>query len=243
MAPRVAEYFVRRGVVHESLRERAAAMKDFDQALQLDPAQSEARLHRAGLRLAGRDRAGAAEDALALDKVLPPQANQRLQLAALYQRLDQQDLAIAQWDLWVPSHPHDIELARILNNRCWARTMLNTGLDKAADDCDRALDLQDEIGGYYDSRAWLRLRRGELRKSLADFDRALKLAPKLAWALYGRGIVRRKLGEAEAGLADIEAARKLQPAIDAEASRYGLAAETPPPALAPAAAGSAPTSG
>ncbi|MET0518870.1 MAG: aspartyl protease family protein [Burkholderiaceae bacterium] len=239
MAPQAAEYFVRRGVVHEARQDRGAALTDFDQALQLDPAQAEALLHRAALRLAGRDRSGAREDVLTLDRTLPAQANQRLQLAAFFQRLDQPEQAIAQWDLWVPAHPHDLQMAGVLNNRCWARTLLNTGLDQALEDCERAIDLQDKNGSYYDSRAWLRLRRGELQKALPDFDRALKLKPDMAWALYGRGIARRKLGDAAAGQADIEAARKLLPSIDTQTGRHGLGAEP----AAPATSGSAPTRG
>ena len=108
--------------------------------------------------------------------------------------------------------------------------LLNTELDPALEDCDKAIDLDSKKGSFYDSRAWLRLRRGELRKALSDFDRSIKLTPDRAWSLYGRGIVRGKLGDAAAGLADLEAARKLKPSIDADAGRHGLASE--PQALA-----------
>lgn len=226
MAPQVAEHFVRRGAVHEAMRQRPLAMKDFDMALQLEPAHAEARLRRAWLRADAAEREGALEDLQALDKTLAPQADQRLQLAQLYERFGLSDRALPQWGLWIAAHPHDAALDEVLNSRCWARTMLNIELDQALDDCDRAIDLQSKNGNYYDSRAWLRLRRGELRKALADYERTLKLQPDHAWSLYGRGIVRRRLGEAEAGQADIEAARKLLPSIDAQAGRHGLAADS-----------------
>lgn len=224
LAPEMAEYFVRRGTVHEQLRQRQAALKDYDEALSVESTQIEARLRRAWLRLAGKDLSGTQEDVQLLDQTLAPQSHQRLQLAQLYERLDQPERALAQWDQWIPAHPHDVALASVLNSRCWTRTMRNIRLDQALDDCDKAIDLQDKNASYYDSRAWLRLRQGELRKALADYDRALKLKPELAWALYGRGIARRKLGDTEAGTVDIEAARKLLPQIDTQAGRYGLAA-------------------
>jgi predicted aspartyl protease/Flp pilus assembly protein TadD len=226
MAPQVPEYFVRRGVVHTFMQQEALALRDFDQALQLDPAQSEARLRRAWLRASkSKDREGTLADLQALNKSLAPQAYERLELARLYERLDLEEYAIPQWDLWINAHPHDVMLANALNARCWARTMLNIELGKALDDCDQAIDLASKNGSYYDSRAWLRLRQGELRKALADYESALKLRPNSAWSLYGRGIVRRKLGEAQPGQADIEAARKLTPSIDAEAGRHGLSVD------------------
>lgn len=229
LAPEMAEYFARRGTVHEQLRQRQAALKDYDEALRLAPAQTEARLRRAWLRIAGKDLSGTQEDAQLLDQTLAPQSHQRLQLAQLYERLDQPERALAQWDQWIPAHPHDVALASVLNSRCWMQTLRNVSLDQAREDCEQAIDLQDKNPTYYNSRAWLRLRSGEWRKALADYERALKLKPDSAWALYGRGIVRRKLGEEDAGQADIEAARKLAPTIDAQTGRRGLAADAKAP--------------
>jgi len=228
MAPDVAEYFVRRGAVHETARQRKLALKDYETALQLDPAQVEARLRRAWFRADAHDRAGALEDLQALDKTLPPQAHQRLQLASLYEKLDLPEQALLQWAQWIPAHPEDILLEDVLSRRCWTRARLNIELDLALDDCNKAINRQGKNGRYYDVRGWLRLRRGEWQKAMADFDRSLNLRPDTAWSLYGRGIVRSKLGDDAAGQADIAAARQLQPAIDKEAGRFGLAAESKP---------------
>ncbi len=228
MAPQTAEYFVRRGAVHEMMRQGPLALKDYETALQLEPSQAEARLRRAWFRSSARDRAGTLEDLQALDKTLAPQAHQRLQMANLYQRLELPEQALAQWSLWIPAHPEDLMLGTVLNSRCWTRMQLNIELEQALDDCDKAIDTGSKEGNYFDSRAWVRLRRGELREALSDFDRSLKLRPEGAWSLYGRGIVRRKLGDTAAGQADIDAARKLLPAIDAQAGRHGLAADAKP---------------
>lgn len=220
LAPDVAEYFLRRGIVREQMRQARSAQADYDRALLLDPGQTEARL-----RLAAKDGAGALDDAQRLDQDLPAQSHQRLGLARAFERLEQPRRALAQWDLWVPAHPHDLQLDAVLNSRCRTRMLLGAELDKALADCDRAIALRDKEASYLDSRGWVQLRRGEPRKALADYERALALKPDSAWTLYGRGIARGRLGEIEAGRADLEAARKLSSTIDAEAARWGLAAE------------------
>ncbi len=228
MAPAVAEYFVRRGVVHETLKQEAQALQDFDTALQLNPTQPEALMHRAWLRWSQGARAGAAEDLQILDQTLAPQANDRLDMGRLYVKLDLLERAIAQWTLWIAAHEKDIDLDVAMHDRCWARAMLGTEPDLALADCNHAIDRHPRNAAYLSSRAWLNLRRGELRQALADFDRAIQLNGDNAWSFYGRGLVRNKLDGAEAGRADIEAARKLQASIDGEAGRYGLAADSKP---------------
>ena len=224
MAPQLADYFVRRAAVHTTMEHEQLAMKDLDTALQLDPAHAEARIRRAWLRDAAENRDGAIEDLQALDKLLVPQAHERLEMAMLYEKLGIEERALPLMNQWIAAHPKDMALSGALNNRCWARTMLNIELDQALADCDKAIDLQPAEAAFYDSRGWLQVRRSELRKARSDFDRALKLQPDGAWSLYGRGIVRRKLGEAQAGQADLEAARKLLPSIDTQTLRHGLAA-------------------
>jgi len=228
MTPQLAEYFVRRAAVHEMMQQWQPALKDLDAALLLEPANTEARLRRAWLRAGANDGDGTVFDLQFLDSSLAPQAHQRLEMGDLYEKFDLTRRALPQWTLWISAHPHDAKLASTLNSRCWAKMKLNIELDQALDDCDKAIDLQDQNGHYYDSRAWLRLRRGELRKALADFERALKHLPDSPWSLYGRSIVRRKLGDAPGAQADIQAARKHRPTIDDDVGRQGLAAEPEP---------------
>ncbi|HEY4081090.1 MAG TPA: retroviral-like aspartic protease family protein [Burkholderiaceae bacterium] len=231
MAPQMADYFARRAAVHEAMRQFSLALKDLDTALQLDPAHAEARVRRATLLAATKNRRSAIEDLRTLDQTLSPQANERLRLAQLYQALDMPEAAIPQWTAWIAAHPNDVLLGRVYNDRCWARTSLNTELKAALDDCDEAVHREGKAGVAYNTRGWLRLRQGDASKALADFDRALELNPNFVWAVYGRGIARRKLGDEAAGQADLAAARKLRPTVDAENARYGFSAEQQ--ALAP----------
>ncbi len=145
-------------------------------------------MQRARLLAASKDRDGSLDDLQALDRTLAPQAHLRLDVARLYMEFDLPDRAIPQWNLWIASHRKEAGLDGVLNSRCWARAMLGIELDKALDDCNEALDRQPKNAVFLDSRAWVRLRRGELRDALADYDRALGIKPDQAWSLYGRGI-------------------------------------------------------
>ena len=224
MSPEVAEYLVRRAQIHEMLHQGEAAQTDYDAALKLDPNQPDALLHRAVRRIAKHDQDGALQDLQTLDHALPAQANQRLQLANLYVRLDQRERAIPQWDQWIASHEQDISEPQARSDRCWTRVLLGIELDKALDDCDRAVDAEPDNPHFRDSRAWLHVRRNELSKALSDFDRAIKTQDKLAWARYGRGLVHLRQGDAAAAQADLAVAREQLPKIDEQARRYGLEA-------------------
>lgn len=220
-SPSSADCFTRRGVVHESLRQPAAALQDFDQALSLDPAQAEARLHRVGLRLALRDRIAALADLRTLDETLSPQSSWRRLMASIYLTLDEPASALAQWNPWIAVHPHEVDLDRDLNGRCWPRMMLGVELKQALDDCDEAVDRQPDKAAYLDSRGWVHLRRGEWREARSDFEHALTLHADGAWTLYGRGLVRIHLGD-PAGQDDLVTARQRKPTIDTEVDRLGL---------------------
>ena len=229
-APQTADYFALRGTVHMKMGHAAQALKDFDTALQLEPALQEARLERAEVRASSGNRDGSLEDLRVLDKSMTPYADARLRMARLYQQLDQLDLALPQWALWTTAHSASERLGRVLNERCWARVTHNIELDRALADCNKAIDLDGRKSSYYGTRAWLRLRQGEMSKAMSDFEDSLDMQADNAWSLYGRGRVRLTIRrEAKAGQADIEAARKLLPSIYERAARYGLAASTTTP--------------
>ncbi len=223
LEPKVAGHFTLRGTVHSALHQADQAVKDFDTALVLDPADTDARLWRARLRVASQDRDGALDDLKTLDRALSAQAQERHEIAQLYSRLARYDLVLPQLVAWIAARPNEASLHRALNERCWARAMLDTELDLALADCNAALKADPDNTSYLDSRAWVRLRQGLFKEAVTDFDRALKGRPEQAWSLFGRGIARLRLGEPAAGMADVEAARQRQPGIDAEAARHGIA--------------------
>jgi tetratricopeptide (TPR) repeat protein/predicted aspartyl protease len=222
LAPDVADFFMRRAQVHMALKQGPEALRDIDTTLKLDAAHLEARLARARHRAATGNREGALEDLQVLDKTAATQADLRRNMGHLYAMLDREDLALPQLSHWISAHRNEVDRHEVLNARCWSRAMLGVELDQALKDCDEALDSQPRRADYFDSRAWLHLRRGELRAALSDYDRSLRLRPDAPWSQYGRGIVRSQLGQVEEGQTDIAAARAQMPSIDAAAARYGM---------------------
>ena len=222
MEPGNAAFLVARASVHAQRKDYDATLADLDAALRLDPAQAAGRMQRAWMRVSHDEPDKAQEDLAVLDKTLAPQDTMRAEMARVYGSIDKPAPAIAQWTLWIAAHPHDIELEQAWNGRCWARVELNIELDKALDDCDEAVDANPKNSSYLDSRAWVWLRMGKLKKSLADFDRGLAIKPDGPWSLYGRGLVHLGLGDAARGQADLAAARKVDATIDKEVQDVGM---------------------
>ena len=222
MEPGTASLFTLRASVHQARREGDKALADLDTALRLDPAQADARMARARLHAGKGERELALADASELDKTLPPQSQIRQALAHLYNSLNMPAQVLAQWSLWIAAHPHDIDLERAYNGRCWARVELGIELDKALDDCDKAVDADGKNAAYLDSRAWAFLRLGRWHRADSEFGRALAASPGLASSLYGRSLARRHLDDPAAADADLAAARQAQPGIDADIARSGL---------------------
>jgi predicted aspartyl protease/tetratricopeptide (TPR) repeat protein len=220
MEPDNAHFHAARADVYLREEQGIKALAELDTVLRLDPGRVDSRRERAEVRFANNQEDLALEDLAVLDSTLPPQSQIRADMARLYGTLRRPAQVIAQWNLWIPAHPHDIARGRAYNARCWARTELAVDLDKAISDCDEAVDADPGNASYRDSRGWAWLRLGKLTKSLDDFDRSLALRPAYSWSLYGRGLVHLGLGESAASRADLAAARAADAHID---TQVGLA--------------------
>ncbi|MBN8808191.1 MAG: aspartyl protease family protein [Sphingomonas sp.] len=222
MAPGEGRYYYQRATAHLANRQRDEGLTDLDKAIALMPGDVDARFTRAGIRLRARDRDGALADVKAADGVLAPSSDRRFALAAMYDELGQPEPALTNYDLWLKGHPEDAGRMAALNGRCWARGQLNRELDKALADCNAAVRMAPKNAAFLDSRALIRLRRGELALALADYDAALAANPREAWSLYARGITEAKLGQADKAKADRAAALAINPTLSERARRFGL---------------------
>jgi tetratricopeptide (TPR) repeat protein len=220
--PANGKYFLQRGEARLVLQRGAEAMSDFNEALRVNPTDIDARLARAELHIAEGDAASARTDLAVADKTAAAQAGSRWDIGLLYMRLHDLAAAIIQYDKWIAAHNQDVGLPEVQNDRCWARALLGTELDKALDDCNAALYVKPESAAYLDSRGLVYLRQGRLDKALADYDAALKTAPKQTWSLYGRGLAHLRKGETGPGSADITAAKAIRPSIEDDAKKYGI---------------------
>ena len=95
-------------------------------------------------------------------------------------------------------------------------------LEKALEDCNRALTMRPAYSNALDSRALVHLKMGKLDNAIADYTSALEVQQKNASSLYGRGVANAKKGDEKAARADIEAAKAIDPDIEEDFKRYGV---------------------
>jgi len=222
MAPTVADYPYQRGLIYLRNKQPFLAMADFDQTLKLKPDDVPALIARAALRLAGHETAQAVQDLEAADKASAKQDDVHFQIAELYERADLPPAAIDQFSLWIDAHSEDARLPGALNGRCWLRALTGVDLDKALNDCNRAIRTAPKNASMFDSRGLVRLRLGDLDQAIADYDASLAINPKLGWSLYGRGLAKTRKGMTADGAADIAAAVAINPKLADEAKKRGL---------------------
>jgi len=221
-APTQSKYQLQRAMVERRAGMAGHAMDDLDQVLKLAPNDVEARLARAELFVAKRDNALARSDLDALDKAAASDAELRLRLAFAYGFAKAYDEGIRQLDQWIATHPKDDDMADALNGRCWFRGLSSQALDLALGDCSAALKLKPGDPDTLNSRALVRLRRGEVDKAIVDYQTSLALKPNDPWSLYGRGLAELKKGLKSEGDADLKAAAALKPTLPDEAKALGL---------------------
>ena len=224
LSPGESSYYYERGRVYLENHQDDLALADQDQAIKLKPDNVDALLARAWLNA----RRHATPDVLAADleaadRAAPREADSRLQIAGLYEYIEQPAAAVVQYSRWIDSHPgNGLLMPGVLNARCWARALVGQGLDQALADCNAALSARRGTPAFLDSRGLVYLRLGNYDKAIADYDAALHQEPKLAWSLYGRGVAKLRKGKAGEGQGDIAAATALEPKISELAGRYGI---------------------
>jgi predicted aspartyl protease len=179
-------------------------------------------VEKAQAALARRDPAGARAALDAASQAPNNNASVAIQIADLYGRIDDYPRSIALFDAWTAAHPDEGSslIARV--GACRARGITGVELDKAAADCDAAINGGEAQPNAFVGRGLVRLRRGDLDGAVADASQALSLNPRTPWALYARGLAKLRKGDKVGGEADLAAAAAMIANIAEQATRYGL---------------------
>lgn len=222
LAPDNIEILRQRADLHMRMHQPARALEDVDHVLKLKPDEVDAHLMRAAVRRQIDHDFDVRGDLDAAATAASKNATLRLAIAGMYSDLGDYPRAIAQYDLWIASHPDDSNKFAALNGRCWARALSGTSLPLALKDCNSALLAMPHNPALLDSRGLVRLRMGDFAKALADYDEVLAKDDKVAWSHYGRGIARLRLGQKEAGEADLAKAKSLDPELPDRAKKLGI---------------------
>jgi tetratricopeptide (TPR) repeat protein/predicted Ser/Thr protein kinase len=91
---------------------------------------------------------------------------------------------------------------------------------EAAQDAERAIDLENTNPVFFNNRGGARRRLGDLPGALEDFNRTIELDPKSAVGHFNRGIVELETGEFEKADQDLTRALELDPRYQKDAMAF-----------------------
>ncbi len=226
LSPNEPEYYYQRANAYRASGQADLALTDYDHVLLLKQDFLPAYIPRAEIKLAKQDTPGAIADLEAVDRLAPKQADLRLMLAELYERMDRLPTAIEQFSLWMQYHPEDSRMLRATAGRCLSSALQNQDLPTALRDCNTAMRRADKKNENYAflflSRGLVRLRQGDYDKAIADFNDALEIMPKNARALYARAVAESRKNNKKESQTDLEAARQIAPQVAEKFERYGI---------------------
>jgi tetratricopeptide (TPR) repeat protein len=211
-----ARAFVGRGTANLKAKQPDAALADFSQAVALDGDNFEAHFLRAQVHFEKKEYPAALEDFGAAEKLQPRNMAVHLQRSILYLDMKRYGEAIADADFAAGGG------AALLNQRCWARAVAGTELDKARTACDQALWAAPDNPAILDSRGVVGLKQLRFADAWDDYNTVLKAQPRNARALYGRGLAAIGLNREADGKADIALANRLNGEIAAAYRDIGL---------------------
>jgi tetratricopeptide (TPR) repeat protein len=216
--PKYAKAYAGRGLVRFGAFDFGGAIDDLNEALRLDPKDIQS-LHIRGDSFA---LSGYSEKAIAdyseIIRLQPDQPSAYFQRAVTLQTAGDAVRAIADLDVLLRLKPDD---SFGLSLRCRIRAESDLELQKAVEDCDKALKLRPGAD-VLENRALANFRLGRFRPARVDYEAALRTEPKMAEAMYGLGIVKRRMGDIAGGNADIAAAIAEKASVAQDFARFGV---------------------
>ncbi len=202
-----ADEYLQRGLVHLAAGEHAAALADFDRAIERDDRHAKAWSNRGLAHQALGDLDGAFADhtrAIEADPTLADAYNNRGTVSYAKSHLE---AAVADFTRAIERDPR---LARAYGNRGLAYASAGDYV-RAAVDYDRAIELDPRDGRVLVHRGNALLTQGDLAAAIRDYSHAIELDPRLADAYSGRGNAKSAAGDMVGAIADHGRAVELDP--------------------------------
>lgn len=196
-----------RAVAWGRKRNFANAIRDFDEAIRLDPRAAKAYNWRGNARRSKGDPAQAIADydrAIALD---PRDANVFVNRGIAWADQREYDRAIADYSEAARLDPKSFS-AYYNRALAWRR---KGDLDRALADYDEAIRLNPQAVRAYVGRGIVRSEKKDLDGGIADFDAAIGVDPKYAAAYVARSVAWRRKRDFARSIADADEALRLDP--------------------------------
>ena len=203
----LAAIYVSRGVEYKNKRGLDRAVADFDQAIRLDPKNTDVYTIR-GMAWEAKgdlDRAIADFDqAIRLD---PKNTDAYTVRGTAWEAKGDLDRAIADYDQAIRIDPKKTG-AYTVRGVAWAA---KGDLDRAIADYDQAIRIDPKNTDVYDNRGIAWAAKGDLDRAIADYDQTIRLDPKNSSWYFHRGLSNLYAGALPTALADLNQASELNP--------------------------------
>ncbi len=205
--PSRADALRNRGWVHFFGRQTQLAIKDFDEAIELDPDSADGFSGRGTLYLIENQFDRSIQDFNEAIRLDPENADALQNRGHAY-------IALFEYDRAIEAHS---EVIRLKPNHPGA--FLNRGsaylfsgqIDTAIRDYDEAIRLVPDYATAFKNRGIAYSRMGEHNRAIEDLDEALRLEPDNADVFEGRGLAKFYLGHFTAAIPDLKRAARVYP--------------------------------
>jgi len=199
--PRFVRALATRGSLLEK-RDRTAAMRDYDDAIDVDPRALEALVCRASLKLRNRDHDGAIADCTRALEGAPDFAEALVNRGSARMEKGENEAALADFDE-VLRLGGPVAYARA--GRAWIRQRQGD-VARALEEAEEAVRADPSCATAWHVRGVAKVDLGRTLEALADLDESLRLDPGKAAVLCARGRARGRAGDATGAVADLTAA-------------------------------------
>lgn len=203
----LALIYNRRGLELQRGGDPDSALKDFDEALRLDPKFALALSNRATIfRIRGDFNTAVSNysEAIRLNPKLVQAYNGR---GLAFNDKEEHDSAIADFNEAIRLDPR---LALAYANRA-AAYRAKGDFDHAIADCDEAIRIDPKAAIAYVNRGLVWRGKGDLDRAMADFEAAIQANEKLAVAYRERGNLYGAMNKVDSAIADFSTALRLNP--------------------------------
>jgi tetratricopeptide (TPR) repeat protein/S1-C subfamily serine protease len=211
-----------KGLALSADRDNPAALRSFDRAIQLVPADNQSsyyylwKYRSVALRELGKDTEALVAVSQAID--LEPQDLILLnEQAALLEQLKRYSEAIAVYDKIIAKEPK----AWAYSNRGMAKSGLGDNKGAFAD-YDTAIRINPQFAKSYSNRGVLKAELGDKKGAIADFETAIRFDSQFAAPYSNRGLAKSELGDKKGAIADFETAIRINPRYAEPYSNRGI---------------------
>ena len=201
--------YINRGHTYVNLKLNDLALKDFEQAIQLNPNHPIAYMNRGACYMYLGSNEQALNDYNMAIQIDPQYATAYMNRGVYYDAIEQYIIALEDFNMAIQLNPN---LAEAYGNR--GNTYKDLGLsDESIKDYNTAISLNPNFAEAYVNRGNMYHDLGQNNEAISDFNIAIQLNPNLAEAYGGRGNCFSELQKYRLALSDYNKSIEINPSI------------------------------